>query len=208
MHNRAKLNSPQGPGVAVSLARTAPGAFLNRSHLHGTLVVAVQVFHGSIEGSMKRLRALAGRVSGIRRNVQTAGPASARMPSAAREHRHAFVVWIEDHAERLILTTLVILVAVIGTLLLWKTARVISLAREFQPVLGVIAALTTISLGLLNVLKGRRDRRLRDSGNRQVAPAQASGPVIAEAAPAPAPEPEGVRGSSPFFHEDARGNSA
>jgi hypothetical protein len=164
----------------------------------------VQAFHGSIEGSMKNLRALATRVMRIRPHVLTTRAIHAHAPSSARERRHTFVVWVEDHAERLILTTLVILFAAIGTLLLWKTARVISLAREFQPVPGVIAALTTISFGLLNVLKGRRDRRLKESGSRQQVPVAGVTPAIAEN-PALEQEPDET---APQLREDVLGNSA
>lgn len=156
---------------------------------------------------MKRLRALAARAScGCRSALAVAGPASARVPASARRKRHALVVWTEDHAEPLILTTLLVLVAVIGTLLLWKTARVISLAAEFQPVLGVIAALTTISLATLNVLKGRRNRRTRESG-RQQAPDPAATAVTAGQEAGFVPGPDEIRGSSPPLSEDARGSS-
>lgn len=127
---------------------------------------------------MTRLRALTARVPHV-------PPTLVRIRLhtfvSTRGGRHACAVWIEDHAELLILTTLVLLVGSFGTLLLWKTARVISLAREFEPVLGVVAALTTISLAALNVLKSRRDRRLQEPDDRQLSsgptapPARATG---------------------------------
>jgi hypothetical protein len=158
---------------------------------------------------MKRVRALAARVLRVCRGALAAGPVrarSARLPAAAREQRHAVVVWIEDRAEQLILTTLAILIAAIGTLLLWTPVHVISLAREFQPVLGVIASLTAISLAVLNVLKGRRDRR-REAEGRQRSPVPAVTTVPAAREPGQAPEPEGA-GSSPPTGKDARGSSA
>lgn len=106
-----------------------------------------------------RLHALGGTPALEAKENPKSDPIQVRALGSVRNGCRAAVVWAEDHAEALIMTTLVVMIGVICTLLLWKTARVISLASEFEPVLGVIAALTTISLGALNFLKGRRDRR-------------------------------------------------
>jgi hypothetical protein len=112
---------------------------------------------------MSRTRTLAAGASHACRNLLMSRHAAARALSTADRQRHAAVVWAEDHAEQLILITFAVLVAVIATLLLWKTARVISLAREFEPVLTAVAALTTILLGVLNLVKARRDRRAKEA---------------------------------------------
>jgi hypothetical protein len=112
---------------------------------------------------MSRTRALAASTSRAGRNFLKSMHTAARALSSADRQRHAAVVWTEDHAEQLIPTTLIVLSVVIGILLLWKTARVINLAREFGPVLTAIAALTAILLGVLNLLRARRDRRTKDA---------------------------------------------
>ncbi|GAB1820059.1 hypothetical protein HerbRD11066_32230 [Herbidospora sp. RD11066] len=69
--------------------------------------------------------------------------------------------WVEDHATALIASLVTVWFGAILTLLLWKTAQVISLAKEYGPILAVVAATTTIALGVLGLLKDRRRRRLR-----------------------------------------------
>lgn len=90
--------------------------------------------------------------------------------------------WVEDHATPLVLGALGLFVASGGVLLAWKTAKVISLAGEFGPVLAVVSVVTGGALGLLRFLRTRRTRRMA----AQVAPAPVS-------AGADSPEPSADR---------------
>jgi amino acid transporter len=116
---------------------------------------------------MSITRALAARASCARRSILPWWHAAGRALSSAGRQLHAAVTWAEDHDETLIPVTAVVLVVVIVILLLWKTARVISLAREFEPVLTSVAALFAILLGVLNLLRARRDRREKDAAAPQ-----------------------------------------
>ena len=128
---------------------------------------------------MTRIKGPAVRVSRARREPLHPSRGKPRNLTPGRLTGHTVMVWIEDHAEPLILSTLLLLSGTIITLLLWKTARVISLAREFEPVLAAIAALTTISLAVLNLLKSRRDRRLKDAGKPELATGPPAPPTSA-----------------------------
>jgi hypothetical protein len=155
---------------------------------------------------MKRVRALAARVLRLRGAVPAAESVTAPV-SAATGRRRAFVLWVEDHAERLILTSLGVMAALVVILLLWKTARVISVAQEFQPVLGAVAAVTTISFTVLAWLKGRRDRRLNETAS-VLPPAAADdvSPAAESLEVEPGPEPGSQRDESPPDDGDAHGS--
>jgi hypothetical protein len=155
---------------------------------------------------MKRVRALANRVLRLQGAVPAAEPALTTAPAAPGRWR-TFVVWVEDHAERLILTSLGIMVILVVVLLLWKTARVISVAQEFQPVLGAVAAVTTISFTVLAWLKGRRDRRFKEAAATRLPAAGDGAYSAASEIPEAAPEPGIVRVKSPPVNEDARGSN-
>lgn len=153
---------------------------------------------------MKRVRALAARVLRLRGAVPAAEPVPAPV-SAAMGRRRVFVLWVEDHAERLILTSLGVMAALVVILLLWKTARVISVAQEFQPVLGAVAAVTTISFTVLAWLKGRRDRRCNATAS-VLSPAAADDVSPATESLEAGPEPNSQRDESPPDDGDAHGN--
>ncbi|MEV4177060.1 hypothetical protein [Nonomuraea sp. NPDC049709] len=102
---------------------------------------------------MGRFRSFLSRARDIAINLYDREPVkSIRRKLRAAERR------IEDHAGPLVFGAWLLLISTIGILLLWKTAKVISLAKDFQPVLAVIAIITSAALAVLKWLKRGRDR--------------------------------------------------
>ena len=106
---------------------------------------------------MGKFRARVARMLGMHRRA-SAVP-NTRAASSIRRRFRAFEFWIEDHAEPIVGSAWLVLISAIATLLLWKTAKVISLAAAFGPVIGLIIAITGSSLAVARALKKRRDQR-------------------------------------------------
>lgn len=112
---------------------------------------------------MGNLRARAARMLGMRCRA-LAVPVT-RAASSIRRRFRALEFWIEDHAEPIVGCAWLVLTGAIVTLLLWKTAKVISLAAAFGPVIGLIIAITGSLLAVARALKTRRDQR---AGGQQI----------------------------------------
>jgi len=106
---------------------------------------------------MGKLHARVARMLGMRRHAPAVP--DTRAASSIRRRFRALGFWIEDRAEPIVGSAWLVLIGAIATLLLWKTAKVISLAAAFGPVIGLIIAITGPSLAVARALKKRRDQR-------------------------------------------------
>lgn len=122
---------------------------------------------------MDKLRARVARMLGMRRRAQAVP--DIRAASSIRPRFRAFEFWIEDHAEPIVGIAWLVLIGAIATLLLWKTARVISLTAAFEPVIGLIIPITGSSLAVARALKKRRDQR---DSEQQIADGIPSAPAV------------------------------
>ena len=155
---------------------------------------------------MGKLRARVARMLGMRRRA--AAVPDTRAASSIRRRFRALGFWIEDHAEPIVGSAWLVLIGSIAMLLLWKTAKVISLAAAFGPVIGLIIAITGSSLAVARALQKRRDQR---AGEQQITNGIPSAPDAFLALE----EVESPPGQHPPMHEartegggDADGDSA
>lgn len=88
-----------------------------------------------------------------------------RAASSIRQRFRALEFRIEDHAGPIVGFAWLVLIGAIATLLLWKTAKVISLAAAFGPIIGLIIAITGFCLAVARALQKRRDQR---AGEQQI----------------------------------------
>lgn len=162
---------------------------------------------------MGKLHARVARMLGMRRHAPAVP--DTRAASSIRQRFRALGFWIEDHAEPIVGSAWLVLIGAIATLLLWKTAKVISLAAAFGPVIGLIIAITGPSLAVAKALKKRRDQR---AGEQQITNGILSAPdaflALEEVEPPPGQHPlmrearaEGGDGESVDADGDSAGES-